>query len=96
MILFIAMLGCSVKGTVELMKAERAYDLAEQNREKKEDVFYWTTAEQYLLKAREEYANSNFEQAAILAKKSQEALGKMKSSATEPSSLENKETSGEE
>ena len=77
MIFFIAMLGCSVKGTVELMKAERAYDVAEEKSLVDSDEFNWTMADAYIKKAREEYANSNYEMAGILARKCQESLDKI-------------------
>ena len=98
MILFFAMLGCSVKGTIDLVKAERAYDLAQENKLSEVDVFSWTMADAYMKKSREEYANSNFEQAAILARKSQEWLEKIKPKSTQESSLEteNNTTSKEE
>ena len=77
MILFIALLGCSVKGTVELVQAERAYQLGQQQNLRDKDIFSWTMANSYLKKAREEYANSNYEQASILAERSTEWLNKI-------------------
>ena len=77
MILLLAILGCSVKGTVELVKAERIYDLAQEQNLRDQDMFSWTMANSYLKKAREEYANSHYEQAAILAQRSSEWLIKI-------------------
>ena len=77
MILLFAILGCSVKGTIELAKAERVYDLAQQENLRDQDMFSWTMANSYLKKAREEYANSNYEQASILAQRSSEWLVKI-------------------
>ena len=77
MILVIAMLGCSVKGTVELMRAERAYDLAEEKSLGDSDEFNWTMADAYIKKSREEYANSNYEIAGVLARKCQDSLQKI-------------------
>ena len=77
MILIIAMFGCSIKGTVELMKAERAYDVAEEQSLRDVDTFNWTMANAYIIKAREEYSNSNYEIASVLARKCQESLAKI-------------------
>jgi hypothetical protein len=96
MILIIAMFGCSVKGTVELMKAERAYDVAQEQSLKKVDVFNWTMADAYIIKAREEYSNSHYEIAAVLARKCQESLSKIQppQNDEEGSPKESENTSG--
>jgi len=77
MILMIAIFGCSIKGTIELVEAERAYDVAEERSLKKVDVFNWTMADAYIKKAREEYSNSNYETAAVLARKCKTTLEKI-------------------
>ena len=92
MILLLAILGCSVKGTVELVKAERIYDLAQEQNLRDQDMFSWTMANSYLKKAREEYANSHYEQAAILAQRSSEWLVKINPQlATEAAETSNSE-----
>ena len=84
MIFLIALLACSVKGSVELAKAERAYQLGQEQNLRDADMFAWTMANSYLKKAREEYANSSYEQAAILAARSTEWLNKITPPETSP------------
>ena len=60
-----------------MAKAERAYQLGQQQNLRDKDIFSWTMANSYLKKAREEYANSNYEQASVLAERSTEWLNKI-------------------
>ena len=73
----ITFLGCAIKSGVTMMKAEQAYIEAniEENRQA---VYEWTMVESYMLKAREEYANSSFEDAENLANKAIEWMEEAK------------------
>ena len=62
----ITFLGCAIKSGVTMMKAEQAYTEA-NTEENRQAVYEWTMVESYLIKAREEYANSSFEAAEQLA-----------------------------
>jgi len=64
--LFILYVGCAVKASIELIEAEQKYILAKQYQEVM--PFEWHMADQYIKKAREEYATSNLEDAETLAK----------------------------
>ena len=66
-------LGCAIKSGVTIMQAEKAYDAA-NTVENRKAVYEWTMVDSYMVKAREEYANSSFEDAEILA---QEAMAWM-------------------
>ena len=63
LILFV---GCAVKASLELIEAEQKYILAKQYQQ--EAPFEWYMADQYIKKAREEYATSQFQDAETLAK----------------------------
>ena len=65
--IFSILLACSLKSGVTMIKAEQVYK--EKNiPANREAVYEWTVAESYLQKAREEYADSSFEEAEKLAK----------------------------
>ena len=57
---------CSIKSGVTMVKAEQAYQQY-NTAENRQAVYEWTQAEAYLFKAREEYADSSFEDAEKLA-----------------------------
>ena len=73
-------LGCAIKSGVTIMQAEKAYDIADTV-ENHKAVYEWTMAESYMLKAREEYSNSSFESAEILAQEAMDWLGKAQNAA---------------
>ena len=62
------LLACSLKSGVTMIKAERVYQ-DKNTPENRGAVYEWTMAESYLHKAREEYADSSFEEAEKLATK---------------------------
>ena len=64
------LLGCAIKSSVVLVEAEQSYSLIEQYK----DVapYEWNMSDQYIKKAREEYATSQFEDAEILARKARD------------------------
>lgn len=73
-------MGCAARGTYDFLNAEQQYLLARETKVVVETppedprestgaaVYEWTLAEQYMEKAWEEYANSEYEQAANFAK----------------------------
>ena len=64
--LWVLYIGCAVKASLELIEAEQKYILAQQYKE--EAPFEWYMADQYIKKAREEYATSRLQDAETLAK----------------------------
>ena len=64
--LWVLYIGCAVKASLELIEAEQKYILAQQYKE--EAPFEWYMADQYIKKAREEYATSQLQDAETLAK----------------------------
>jgi len=62
----LTVLGCAIKSGLTIMQAEKAYQVA-NTVENHKAVYEWTMAESYMLKAREEYADSSFEEAEKLA-----------------------------
>ena len=70
-------LGCAIKSGVTMMQAEKSYQMA-NTAENQLAVYEWTMVESYMLKAREEYADSSFESAEILAKEAMEWIEKAK------------------
>lgn len=69
--IFSILLACSIKSGVVMVKAEKMYQ-EKKTTENQSAVYEWTMAESYLYKAREEYADSSFEDAEILATKAME------------------------
>lgn len=64
--IFSIFLACSLKSGVTMMKAERVYQ-EKNTQQNRSAVYEWTMAESYLHKAKEEYADSSFEEAEKLA-----------------------------
>jgi hypothetical protein len=62
----LTVLGCAIKSGLTIMQAEKAYQVA-NTVENHKAVYEWTMVESYMLKAREEYADSSFEDADRLA-----------------------------
>ena len=69
--IFSILLACSIKSGVVMVKAEKMYQ-EKNTTENQSAVYEWTMAESYLHKAREEYADSSFEDAEVLANKAME------------------------
>lgn len=64
------LLGCAIKSSVVLIEAEQAYSLVEPYKEVA--PYEWNMSDQYIKKAREEYATSQLEDAEVLARKAKE------------------------
>ena len=60
------LLGCAIKSSIVLMEAEQTYSLV--NTYKNDAPYEWNMADQYIKKAREEYATSQLEDAEMLAR----------------------------
>ena len=58
-------MGCAIKSGVAMMQAEKQYQI-ENTAENNQAIYEWTMVESYMLKAREEYANSSFEDAEFI------------------------------
>ena len=75
---WIGMLGCSIRGTISMVKAEQAYQQALAKRkvdsDNSEEIFMWTMTTAYMKKAREEYSNAHYEQSEELTNKVQSLL----------------------
>ena len=65
----ICMQGCAIRSSVILVEAEQQYFLAQPHKEIA--LYEWNMADQYIKKAREEYATSNLYDAEYLAKEAQ-------------------------
>ena len=80
---WIGLLGCSIRGTVSMVKAEQAYQQALAKRkvdsDNSEEIFMWTMTTAYMKKAREEYSNAHYEQSEELTNKVQSLLLKWES-----------------
>ena len=80
---WMGMLGCSIRGTVSMVKAEQAYQQALAKRkfdsDNSEEIFMWTMTTAYMKKAREEYSNAHYEQSEELTHKVQSLLLKWES-----------------
>ena len=80
---WIGLWGCSIRGTVSMVKAEQAYQQAlakrKVNSDNSEEIFIWTMTNAYMKKAREEYSNAHYEQSEELATKVQSLLLKWES-----------------
>lgn len=65
--MFFLLVGCAIKSSVVLVEAEQAINLVDEYK----DVapYEWNMADQYIKKAREEYATSQYEDAEMLANK---------------------------
>ena len=61
--------GCAIRSSVVLLEAEQQYHLAEAY--KKDAPYAWYMADQYIKKAREEYATSRLKDANFLAKEAE-------------------------
>ena len=71
--LYIALLfltsGCAIRSSVVLLEAEQQYQLAQAH--KNQAPYAWHMADQYIKKAREEYATSRLTDANTLAKEAE-------------------------
>ena len=80
---WIGLLGCSIRGTISMVKAEQAYQQALAKRkvdnDNSEEIFMWTMTTAYMKKAREEYSNAHYEQSEELTNKVQSLLLKWES-----------------
>jgi hypothetical protein len=65
--IFAMLSGCAVKSTVEFSKAKSAYNQAVLE-EVDSETYAWAMADSYMKKAWEEYLDSDYEDAEILAK----------------------------
>ena len=79
-------LGCAIKSGVTMMQAEKMYQM-ENTVENHKAVYEWTMVESYMFKAREEYANSSFEDADRLAKEAMDWMEKAKTAERDPSQI---------
>jgi hypothetical protein len=70
-------LGCAIKSGVTMMQAEKKYQV-ENTAENHRAIYEWTMVESYMFKAREEYADSSFEDAEVLAKEAMNWIEKAK------------------
>ena len=77
-LLWMSVLGCSIRGTVSMVKAEQAYQQAlskrRVNKDNSDEIFIWTMATAYMKKSREEYSNADYQQSELLAEKAQSWL----------------------
>ena len=65
--MFFLLIGCAIKSSVVLVEAEQAVNLVHEYKEIA--PYEWNMADQYIKKAREEYATSQYEDAEMLANK---------------------------
>jgi len=64
------LIGCAIKSSVVLVEAEQTFTLVQEYKEVA--PYEWNMADQYIKKAREEYATSQYEDADMLASKAVE------------------------
>ena len=65
--MFFLLIGCAIKSSVVIVEAEQAINLVQEYKEIA--PYEWNMADQYIKKAREEYATSQYEDAEMLANK---------------------------
>lgn len=88
--LLIALLasGCAARSTVSLVQAEQAVYVAREAGAPDRAVYEWTLAEQYMVKAREEWGHADYEVADELAVKAQSWAEAAERSASEMQRIE--------
>ena len=93
-------LGCSIKGGVQVVQAQKVYNNLETTAARKIAPYEWTMAHAYMRKAREEYASGEYQRAAELSEEvikwAEAAMGKGSNEEEESSPVWNESDNGEE